>query len=561
MRTGGCDAQLRRPAAARRLGAAPPAFACARCSTSSVQISSIWASSAARSPALSTTHVATLRALLVGRLQRDPPLGVVARHAARLEPVEPHRRAAPPRRSPPRSRSPRFDSTSSGTSCTTIAVGRRLGDPAEELLADRRMRDRLELLLRASSVTNALAASAARSSEPSGVEDLGAERARPAWPAPACPGSTTSRAMASASTTTAPRRASIPATVDLPGADPAGQPDHQHGAECTSGGAIDLRTSTRRNASLRVRFGLPRTRVGRVASARLEESRRARPSPDRNRPKASAAWPRRSRRATMPARASKPASSLLTVATPLRSRSSPASSSAILNPPTARRFVRRGDRARRLRGVRRPSCSCARGRSSTIQRRSTIVELVVTVGAIMATGGFTSPFILTPVTGLLLAGYVWGRRATVGTAVAGAIAAAAPRSRSSRPTRPISGAAGQIAVIFLLCGALGAFTRNLVVEIETPARRGDRPGHADGDRQRPPRLAARARADAAGVVRPRRGGRVDPPTGARAVPLHRARRARARRRRGRLAAPSSPKACASRPASPSATSRSRSAGR
>src|SRR5690606_2138418 len=96
----------------------------------------------------------------------------------------------------------------------------------------------------------------------------------------------------------------------------------------------------------------------------------------------------------------------------------------------------------------------------------TVVELVISVGAIIATGSVKSPFILTPITGLLLAGYVWGRRATVGTAVAGAIAALsaiAIQSSDSADQR----ATWQIAVIFLLCGALGAFTRNLVVEIET----------------------------------------------------------------------------------------------
>jgi signal transduction histidine kinase len=83
----------------------------------------------------------------------------------------------------------------------------------------------------------------------------------------------------------------------------------------------------------------------------------------------------------------------------------------------------------------------------------------------MVTGGFSSSFILTPITGLLLAGYVWGRRATVGTAVAGAIAAAAAIAIQSADAAD-ERAAGQIAVIFMLCGALGAFTRNLVVEIE-----------------------------------------------------------------------------------------------
>jgi signal transduction histidine kinase len=95
----------------------------------------------------------------------------------------------------------------------------------------------------------------------------------------------------------------------------------------------------------------------------------------------------------------------------------------------------------------------------------TLIELLITVTAIMMTGGFKSPFILTPITGLLLAGYVWGRRATVGAAVAGGIAAAiaiAIQSSNAADQR----AASQIAVIFMLCGALGAFTRNLVVELE-----------------------------------------------------------------------------------------------
>ncbi len=96
---------------------------------------------------------------------------------------------------------------------------------------------------------------------------------------------------------------------------------------------------------------------------------------------------------------------------------------------------------------------------------TTLIELVLTVGAIMLTGGFKSPFILTPITSLLLAGYAWGRRATVGTAVAGVIATAAAIAIQSADAAD-ERAASQIAVIFLLCGALGAFTRNLVVEIE-----------------------------------------------------------------------------------------------
>jgi signal transduction histidine kinase len=95
----------------------------------------------------------------------------------------------------------------------------------------------------------------------------------------------------------------------------------------------------------------------------------------------------------------------------------------------------------------------------------TIIELVLTVGAVIATGGFTSPFILTPITGLLMAGYVWGRRATVGSVAAAAIAAGAAMAIHSSDAAD-QRAAGLIAVLFMLCGALGAFNRTLVVEFE-----------------------------------------------------------------------------------------------
>ncbi len=95
-----------------------------------------------------------------------------------------------------------------------------------------------------------------------------------------------------------------------------------------------------------------------------------------------------------------------------------------------------------------------------------ILEIFLTVTVCSATGGLTSPFVLTPVTGLLLAGYVWGRRAAVGTAVSGVIAAGATITMQSINGTD-SRSAGQVAVVFLLCGALGAFTRNLIAEIES----------------------------------------------------------------------------------------------
>jgi signal transduction histidine kinase len=107
----------------------------------------------------------------------------------------------------------------------------------------------------------------------------------------------------------------------------------------------------------------------------------------------------------------------------------------------------------------------ARSISLVVVQILTVAEIVLTLGAAMTTGGIRSPFALMPIIALLLAGYVWGRHAVVGTAVAGAIAAiAAILIRQAAPTA--EGSAGQLAAIYLLCGALGAFTRNLVVEME-----------------------------------------------------------------------------------------------
>src|SRR4029077_13789125 len=105
-------------------------------------------------------------------------------------------------------------------------------------------------------------------------------------------------------------------------------------------------------------------------------------------------------------------------------------------------------------------------RPTTPMHLPVLFELTLTVAATMSTGGLASPLVLTPVPGLLLAGYVWGRRAAVGTAVAGVFAAGATIAMQAVDATD-RGAAGQIAVVYLLCGALGAFTRNLISEIES----------------------------------------------------------------------------------------------
>jgi signal transduction histidine kinase len=105
-------------------------------------------------------------------------------------------------------------------------------------------------------------------------------------------------------------------------------------------------------------------------------------------------------------------------------------------------------------------------RPTTAMRLLVLCELALMVGATMSTGGLASPFVLTPVTGLLLAGYVWGRRAAIGTLISGSIAAGSTILMQAVDATN-RGSAGQIAVVYLLCGALGAFTRNLIAEIES----------------------------------------------------------------------------------------------
>ena len=178
----------------------------------------------------------------------------------------------------------------------------------------------------------------------------------------------------------------------------------------------------------------------------------------------------------------------------------PGSSSASLR-HSGDHFAVGGDRARRVR--RHPDLPPdATRRPTTSIQLLVVLELVLTVTASTATGGLASPFVLTPVTGLLLAGYVWGRRATVGTAIAGVIAAAATIAMQSVDATD-QRSAGQIAVVFLLCGALGAFTRNLIAEIESHrAAAIDQAAEMATANELLVSLHALA-ADAAGVVRPR----------------------------------------------------------
>src|SRR5689334_22831374 len=93
-----------------------------------------------------------------------------------------------------------------------------------------------------------------------------------------------------------------------------------------------------------------------------------------------------------------------------------------------------------------------------------VLELVLTLVAVLATGGGASPFVLTPMTAIVLAGYVWGDRIVVAVALSTGVAVAA--GAAAQIGRAETGTTAAIAVIYLLCGMLGAFGRSLLTEVE-----------------------------------------------------------------------------------------------
>src|SRR5262249_39633705 len=92
------------------------------------------------------------------------------------------------------------------------------------------------------------------------------------------------------------------------------------------------------------------------------------------------------------------------------------------------------------------------------------IELVLTVTFLSLTGGFSSPFVLTPGVALVLAGYVFSERRvmTVVYVGVGAIAATAVLGQSTTDSVHTTALIG---AVYILCGALGAFVRHVIVEI------------------------------------------------------------------------------------------------
>ena len=421
---------------------------------------------------------------------------------------------------------PRVDSTSSGTSCTTIPSGGRLGDPAQELLADRRMRDRLELLARlVGRRTPARRARAGRASRraarisgPNALDQRGERRRARLDHLP--------RDRVGVDRRPRPARRACRATVDFPDPMPPVSPTMSTAASLR---AARARPSwPRRGRALRIRSVLPTKRVKPDVNARRPAPGGAHCGPTQPHRKVSAAWRPRWRRATTAAPRIEARLVRLTVTTRWVTILAGILFGVLRHPSD--HFARRGDRARRVRRRSRPSTSSSR-------RPPPRIRLLVRLRArahgrprCTVTGGLASPFVLTPVTGLA------PRRLRVGPAGAG-------RHRDRRAhrgrrddrdavgrRRPTRGAAGQIAVVFLLCGALGAFTRNLIAEIESHrAAAIDQAAEMATANELLVSLHALAQTLPASFDLAR-GRRVDPPAAAVARPLHRARRARARRR-------------------------------
>ena len=181
----------------------------------SVQISRICFSSSERSPELSTTQVATFRRSSSVACSPMRRRGVVARDTPRASSRSSRGLQRRLHDDDARVLEPPLRLHEERDVVDHHRAGRRFGDPAQELLADHGMRDRLELLagLVIDEGDGRERGPVERSRRPGGSP---ARSGRRAWPASGVPGSTTSRAIASASITTAPRSASIPATVDFP---------------------------------------------------------------------------------------------------------------------------------------------------------------------------------------------------------------------------------------------------------------------------------------------------------------------------------------------------------
>ncbi len=92
------------------------------------------------------------------------------------------------------------------------------------------------------------------------------------------------------------------------------------------------------------------------------------------------------------------------------------------------------------------------------------VELALTITAATFSGALDSPFLLTPMVPVVLAGFTWGRRQVVGLTIGGALATVVTVVMQ-RAEPEAQRSAALLAIVLALCGAIGAFARRLVIDI------------------------------------------------------------------------------------------------
>src|SRR6185312_5860474 len=102
--------------------------------------------------------------------------------------------------------------------------------------------------------------------------------------------------------------------------------------------------------------------------------------------------------------------------------------------------------------------------SMSVPARYVLLELVATAVAVVLTGGLTSALVLAPAVPIVLAGYRFDERYAV-TLAGVALTTTGAALVLQRGDASASRAAALVGVVYLLCGALGAFTRRLVHEI------------------------------------------------------------------------------------------------
>jgi signal transduction histidine kinase len=93
-----------------------------------------------------------------------------------------------------------------------------------------------------------------------------------------------------------------------------------------------------------------------------------------------------------------------------------------------------------------------------------VAETALVASVVIATGGFTSPFVLATAVPVVLAGYDVGRRRTAGIAYAGFVVIMLVVLLKFHDPQ-VQRAAAEVGILLLLCGVLGAFARRLVDEL------------------------------------------------------------------------------------------------